>query len=288
IIGEGRASPAVRRGRLSPTVALIADEADAAGSGVARSAPDAGADPAAHPPTLAARGVTIRRGGRALLDDAAFEVGAGELVAVRGPSGSGKTSLARAVGGLAPPVAGELRLGDRALPWDARERARASAPFVAYLGQDAVAALNPGETVDRALRRALATAARRGRELDLSLGLGGDGDGDGDGDGGRDSTAARLLRLVGLDPGLLDRTPDRLSGGQRHRVVLARAVAAAPAALVCDETTAALDHAAGERMLDTIDRLRRDAGMPVLFVTHQSAVTDRADRVLTLEKGHLR
>jgi peptide/nickel transport system ATP-binding protein len=92
---------------------------------------------------------------------------------------------------------------------------------------------------------------------------------------------------VGLGAGALDRTPDQLSGGQRHRIALARALAAGPTALVCDETLAALDHVTAQQILDTLDGLRRDTGLPVLLITHQDRVARRADRILTLHEGRL-
>lgn len=211
--------------------------------------------------------VHIRRGGRDLLTDASLRLVAGEMVAVRGPSGSGKTALARALCGLAPPHRGTLRLHDTVIPWDAITRVRQGGPYLAYVGQDARAALNPRETIGRSLHRAL-QASRRCNRTALA---------------GPDEA----LSLVGLDRSVLDRTPDGLSGGQRHRAVLARAVAAGPAVLVCDETTAALDDRAARQVLAALDELRHRTGLPVVLITHQDAVAGRADRVLTLANGRL-
>lgn len=218
-------------------------------------------------PVLSMAGVTIRRGGRTLLHDAALRLGTGELLAVRGPSGAGKTSLARALCGLAPPATGVLRWRGADVPWLAAARTRGGGPYLAYVGQDARAALNPRETVCRTLQRALDTARRHDRPAPAGPDI--------------------ALDQVGLPPSVLDRCADQLSGGQRHRVALARAVAAGPAVLVCDETTAALDHAGAQRILDALDTLRHETGLPVLLITHQDSVADRADRVLTLEEGRL-
>ncbi|WP_052666011.1 ABC transporter ATP-binding protein [Nitriliruptor alkaliphilus] len=241
--------------------------------------PTAAAAPHDHqdPPTvatssgsevLAASGVTIRRGGTALMDEGSLTLHAGDLVALRGASGSGKTSLALALCGLAPPDRGHLRIHGTPTAWHAGTRARSGQAFLAYAGQDARAALNPHETIRRTLTRARRSAARR----DPTVGV----------------DVEELLDRFGLPRSVLDRAPDRLSGGQRHRVALARAVAAAPAVLVCDETTAALDHATAALVLDTLDGLRADTGLPVLFITHQDEVATRADRVLTLAGGRLR
>ena len=224
---------------------------------------------------LAARDVTIVRGGTTVVYNQSLHLDTGELVALRGRSGAGKTSLARAVSGLTPPESGRLSVQGVAVPWEAGARVRGGHPFVAYVGQDARAALHPQETPHRTLNRA-AAAARRRR-------CAGDGAPEDPLDGG----AVDLLDRFGLPPDVLDRTPEKLSGGQRHRVLLARAVAAAPTVLVCDETTAALDHPTVARVLDALDLLRRETGLAVLFITHQNSVTSRADRVLTLTGGRL-
>lgn len=216
-------------------------------------------------PAVVVEELTIQRAGLRVLDRADFTVGAGELLAVRGISGSGKTSLARALCGLAPPDTGRLRVRGVPMRWSAAARARAGEPFLAYAGQDARAALNPYETVRRTLTRAL-TTRRRHDWWDLD----------------------ELLKRFALPTALLDRTPAQLSGGQRHRVVLARAVATAPDVLVCDESTAALDVATEEQVINALDDLRHRHGTPVLLITHRHRVAARADRTLTLTEGQLR
>ncbi len=164
------------------------------------------------------------------------------MVAVQGVSGTGKTSLARALAGLAPPTSGSLLLDGQALDWDAATRARKRQPFIAYVGQDARAALNPHETVDRTLHRATSAAARAGRKADTE--------------------PAELLKHLALSEEISRRTPDELSGGQRHRLALARALAAAPDVLIADETLAALDHATIEHVLDALQNWRESMAFP--------------------------
>ncbi len=186
------------------------------------------------------------------------------MLAVRGISGSGKTSLARALGGLAPPASGTLTTPEGPLDWDAATRVRKQQPFVAYVGQDARAGLNPYETVRRTLERAISAARRSGRPTK--------------------TTAEQLLADLSLPAELLERTPDRLSGGQRHRLALARALAAAPHVLVCDETTAALDENTADHVLDVLHQHCRTDGTPIVLVTHTDRVAARRPSAL----GHSR
>ncbi|MFV0527065.1 MAG: ABC transporter ATP-binding protein [Acidimicrobiales bacterium] len=235
------------------------------------------ADPGPSPtPALSADDVTIVRGRTTVLRSESLQLAAGELVALCGQSGSGKTSLARALSGFTPPTSGHLFVHGAPVPWEAGVRARGHHPYIAYVGQDARVSLHPHETIDRSLARAVASADRRSSP------------GAGDRPGRDGPSPVELLGRFGLSAEVLDRTPDRLSGGQRHRVLLARAMAAAPAVLVCDETTAALDPSTVTRVLDALETLRAATGLAVLFVTHQHAVTSRSDRVLTLEEGQLR
>lgn len=218
---------------------------------------------------LTVRGVALAHSpAPPLLTDVDLDVLPGELVAVRGPSGCGKTTLLRALAGLHVPLAGTARCGGAALPWSVRERRHPGR--VALVAQDSMASLNPARRSGDAVLRPLRTL--RG----LSA-------------GSARAEAHRILETVGLRPvEVLSRRPGELSGGQRQRVALARALAGAPAVLLADEVTAALDTGTAERVLDLLDRLRRLPGGPaVLAVTHSPAVLARADRVLIVTSGTL-
>ncbi|MEU3148284.1 MULTISPECIES: ABC transporter ATP-binding protein [unclassified Streptomyces] len=222
----------------------------------------AGPAPSAAP-VLSARGLTLLTpDGTPLLDAGDLDLPAGGWLAVTGPSGSGKTTLLHALAGRRPPADGQLLLHGHPLPAGTRSRDRRTLRAVQLAGQDAVAELNPAHTAGRAVARPLkvfhGTTAAAGRER-----------------------VRELLEAVGLPAGLAGRRPVALSGGQRRRVVLARALAAEPDVLLLDEPTAGLDPDSARRVLDLLDRLREN-GLAVLTVTHDADTAARADRVLHL------
>ncbi|MFF9489542.1 ABC transporter ATP-binding protein [Streptomyces sp. NPDC014676] len=226
--------------------------------------PRTAADPDPSPaPVLSARGLTLRTpDGTPLLDAGDLDLPAGGWLAVTGRSGSGKTTLLHALTGRRPPAAGQLLLHGRPLPAGTRSRDRRMLRAVQLAGQDTVSELNPAHTVGRAVARPLkvfhGTTAAAGRER-----------------------VRELLEAVGLPAELAGRGPAELSGGQRRRVVLARALAAGPDVLLLDEPTAGLDPDSARLVLDLLDRLRAD-GPAVLTVTHDAGTAARADRVLHL------
>lgn len=190
-----------------------------------------------------------------------LEVCAGEIVALVGDSGAGKSTLARAICGLADLRAGSLALHGAPLHPRLRRRSVAQRRSLRWVPQDAVDALNPTIPVGVAIGRSL---PRRGRAAEVQ----------------------RRLAEVGLSAEDGEKTPPRLSGGQRHRAVLAKALATDPSVLVCDEITSALDDVTRERILDAlVDRAR--SGTAVLLLTHDPAIATRCDRVLTVDPGHI-
>jgi putative ABC transport system ATP-binding protein len=95
------------------------------------------------------------------------------------------------------------------------------------------------------------------------------------------------LAIVGLEK-RLDHFPAQLSGGEQQRVAIARAIAKQPGVLLCDEPTGALDSATGVRVLEAVKRGNDTTGATTLLITHNAAVAEMADRVVSFSDGQIR
>ena len=203
--------------------------------------------------------VRHRLGGFVL--DAAFET-SGRLTALFGPSGSGKTSIINLIGGLTRPDRGRIVVDGRVL---ADSEIRKFLPKhkrrIGYVFQDA--RLFPHMTVSQNLRygRWFTPAAERYNDM------------------------KHLVELLGIEH-LLDRRPDRLSGGEKQRVAIGRALLASPKLLLMDEPLAALDEARKAEILPYIERLRDEIGIPIVYVSHSIGEVARlATDIVVLSGG---
>jgi peptide/nickel transport system ATP-binding protein len=220
-------------------------------------------------PLLTVTNLTKKFATTTAVDDVSFTVAAGESVGLVGESGSGKSTIARLVCRLLDQTSGRITLaGDDigAIP----ERDFHRSPHrraLQIVFQDPSDSLNPrftaADSIADPLRRLL----------------------------GLTNTASRVIELaqqVGLDPALLTRFPHQLSGGQKARVGIARALATDPDLLVLDEPTAALDVSVQAIVLNLLDRLRRERGLAMLFVSHDlNVVRMMCDRVVVLREGRV-
>ncbi len=199
-----------------------------------------------------------------ILFDISTEIAAGEIVIVTGPSGSGKTTLLTLVGALRSAQEGSLRvLG---------EELRGATPALLESVRKRIGYIFQSHNLIEAL------SSRQNVEMALRLHGGAPGE-------IRDRAVA-MLEFVGLGE-RLDHHPSQLSGGQRQRVAIARALAAEPKIVLADEPTASLDKQSGRDVVDHIQMLAREQGVPVLLVTHDNRILDVADRIVHLEDGHL-
>ncbi|NKY32580.1 ABC transporter ATP-binding protein [Nocardia speluncae] len=217
---------------------------------------------------LRAEAISVRAGGRILLESVDLTVAAGESVALVGPSGAGKTTVARALAGLHIRATGRLEVNGRRLGLGDARRSRRDRRCIQLIPQNPLSTLNPKHTVLQTLSRPLRLSGTPTREV-----------------AGR---AVTLLRQVELDAAMLHRYPDELSGGQRQRVAIARALAAAPEVLICDEITSALDAETATAIMGVIDRTRAERGISILVISHDmSVVAGHCHRMLVLADGRV-
>ena len=211
------------------------------------------------------------------LDDVSFSIGQGEIVALVGESGSGKTTIAGAVTGLLPRsaaiTAGSITVDGTDVTRLSESRwSRIRGRKVGLIPQDPGASLTPVLTIGDQVAEIFAI---RGERL------------------GRAERRARAIELlevaeVSRAADRLTQYPHELSGGLKQRILIAIAFGLNPALLVADEPTSALDVTVQKQILRVFDRLAREHGSSVLFVTHDLALaTDHASRALVLQRGRL-
>jgi oligopeptide/dipeptide ABC transporter ATP-binding protein len=216
------------------------------------------------------------------VEDVSFTLDAGETLAVVGESGSGKSVTSLSIMGLIadPPgrvAGGEILFRTRSGPivdlarMPARALRRLRGRDIAMIFQEPMTSLNPVFSVGEQIAEAAV----------LHLGM------------GRAAAARRALEMLELVeiPAAKQRLgeyPHQLSGGMRQRVMIAIALACSPLLLIADEPTTALDVTIQAQILALLDKLRREIGMAVLFVTHNlGVVAEIADRVVVMYAGRV-
>ena len=197
------------------------------------------------------------------VNDVSLAVKPGEIVLIMGPSGSGKTTLLLMLGALLRPTEGIIRFDDQVLS-ELRENRLPDIRLrqVGFVFQDfnLLSALSAVENVALVARLAGATGAV-----------------------GR-AKATEILVALGLGD-RLDFLPEKLSGGEKQRVSIARALVNDPALILADEPTANLDSKNGHDLMRLMQQIARDKGISVVIVSHDQRIRDIADRVLWLEDG---
>ena len=209
------------------------------------------------------------RGGSIVLKNISIKVKQGETVGIIGESGSGKTTLGRVISGLMAPRSGDIVLDGKVLGSKFKDRSRRELQQIQFVFQIAETALNPRQRVRNIL----------GRPLDFYLGLKGKE---------AERRIYELLELVELPGHFINRFPRELSGGQLQRINFARALAAEPKLIICDEITSALDTLVSASIIELLLSLKERLGLAYLFISHDlSTVANLADSVAVMRHGEI-
>ena len=192
------------------------------------------------------------------LHDASFTIERGEICVIVGPSGAGKTTLLNILGGMDTLTSGKVFLGDSEVSsFNKRRLAEYRRRDIGFVFQfynliPNLTALENVEIASQIVKDPL--------------------------------PAAQVLQDVGLGERMVN-FPAQLSGGEQQRVAIARALAKRPQLLLCDEPTGALDYNTGKQILALLQAQSRQNGMTVVIITHNSALTAMADRVIHIKNG---
>ncbi|MGW3441392.1 dipeptide ABC transporter ATP-binding protein [Streptomyces bacillaris] len=195
-------------------------------------------------------------------------VHAGRTLGVVGESGSGKTTLGRMLVRLLDPTAGRLRYGGTEIGSLSEKELRPFRRELQMVFQDPVASLNPRRSVGESVADPLRAAGERDEERV------------------RERVGA-LLERVGLDRAHFERYPHEFSGGQRQRIGIARALAADPKVIVCDEAVSALDVTTQAQVVALLAELQRELSVGLVFIAHDLAVVRQVSDHVAVMRGGL-
>jgi len=202
--------------------------------------------------------------------DINIDINKGETIALVGESGSGKSTILKSIAGLLRTKEGNIKFdNDRILSNDLKKRKSSDLRAIQLIFQNPDESLNPNHTVEEILAQ----------PLKLYFGLSGEE---------LKKNIIELLEKVRLGKFYMTRYPRQLSGGEKQRVAVARAFAAKPDIILCDEVTSALDVSVQAAILNLLQKLKEDFGTTYIFVSHDLAVVRAiSDRVAVLYQGRL-
>lgn len=195
------------------------------------------------------------------VDNISFEISKGEFVVVVGPSGAGKTTVLNILGGMDTATEGDVYVdGSNIAEYNSHQLTAYRRDDIGFVFQfyNLVPNLTALENVELAMQICK-------NPLD----------------------AKKVLCEVGLED-RMGNFPAQLSGGEQQRVSIARALAKNPKLLLCDEPTGALDYQTGKAILKLLQDMCREKGMTVIVITHNSALTPMADRVIHIKMVRFR
>lgn len=202
------------------------------------------------------------------VNDVSFQIRKGETFSIVGESGCGKSTLGRCIARLIEPTEGRVLLEGEDIGALAGEPLRQLRKRIQFIFQDPYSSMNPRMKVRSILSEPLRNFGMP--EADISARL------------------DELLRLVSLNPDALEKFPHQFSGGQRQRLVIARALALQPGFIVCDEPVSALDVSVQAQVINLLVDLQRALGLTYLFISHDlSVVRHISHRVAVMYLGRV-
>lgn len=203
------------------------------------------------------------------VDGISFEVRAGECVGLVGESGSGKSTTSSMIMRMTDPTSGEIVLDGVNVANLPKKQLKELYRHVQMVFQDPCGSFDPRRTLGDGIAEGLRNYKGASRAQALEQ-------------------AREMLQHVGLPADFSERFAREVSGGQRQRAAIARAMVLQPKLLICDEATSALDVTVQQSIVELLGRMRRETGMAMLFICHDIALAQTiCDRILVMEHGKI-
>ena len=195
-----------------------------------------------------------------------LQLAPGETLGIVGESGSGKTTLGRCLARFAVPTSGDILIDGASVNKMTSADAHSYCKRVQMVFQDPFRSFNPRRRVGRTLAEGPMNFGANASEVHARM--------------------LKMLDLVSMDPGSIDRFPHEFSGGQRQRLSIARALMMEPEILIADEAVSALDVSVQAQILDLLESIRERLGVSMVFITHDLRVAARlCHRIAVMQRG---
>lgn len=204
-----------------------------------------------------------------VLEDIDLKIRRGRTMALVGESGSGKSTLARVITGLLPLIRGSVVYNGKELPPELKSRGKETLRQIQMIYQMPDTAINPKQKIGKII----------GRPLEYYFGIKGKK---------QEKKVFELLEKIELSGKYYGRYPAELSGGEKQRICIARALAAEPELIICDEVTSALDQLVAEEILKLLQNLQNEMNVSYLFITHDLATVKAiSDEIVVMLQGRI-